>query len=388
MKLVIVSLCPTHPTNAGNRTGIINQVEALRANNIDVFFLYIYDRPLFTMKDDNRALAELSDYWGDRLIIYRVSKLRHIYQLFIQCVRHKFNHGWLKCDDLFPAGVIRCLNRNNVREKFDCCIVNYYFLSKLLVKTSIPAKAIMTHDYFAYKNMLVGKQNVGYSTTAHEEAKAMQRSKHIFVVNTEEGIYYSKLSPQSHIYNIFSHFDYHPSAIVYNKCLLFFSGSNDYNLNGLNWFLDDIFPHIIKRWKDVKLIIGGGICSKLTNMNHSNIELVGYVEDPAVFYQRGDVVINPTYQGTGLKIKTFEAISFDKVVLVHPHSISGMYDIDNIPAFSSNNPEVWVDYLEKVWENGSDIISKIKKQNEMYLNSLNEFVDSEYKRFINNIKIE
>lgn len=386
MKIVIVSQCPTHPTNAGNRTGIINQVEALKANNVDVYFLYIYDRPLLALKENEVELKALSDYWRDHLYIYRVPKFRHVIQLFIQRFRDTFNHGWLKCDDLFPPGIVRFLKKINMTEHFDGCIVNYYFLSKLLAKTSLPAKAIMTHDYFAYKTLLVGKKSVGYATTAHEEAIAVQRCQHVFAVNTEEAIYYSKLSPRSSIYNIFSHFEYKSSPIANNKNLLFFSGSNEYNINGLNWFLEEVFPFIINKWPDVKLVIGGGICSKLKGLNNSNIELTGYVDDPSEFYQKGDVVINPTYEGTGLKIKTFEAISYDKVVLAHPHSISGMFDIDSIPVFASTSPIAWVEYLQMAWEN-KDFIGELKSKNEKYLKSLNSFIDSEYKRFLNSIEL-
>lgn len=109
---------------------------------------------------------------------------------------------------------------------------------------------------------------------------------------------------------------------------------------------------------------------------------MGYIEDPADFYAKADVAINPVFQGTGLKIKTFEAISFDKVTLVHPHSMAGVFRKDDAPLFASDKPEDWVVFLKKIWGH-HDAINAIKQKDKEYLQSLNEFIVSEYDRLIN-----
>jgi hypothetical protein len=94
----------------------------------------------------------------------------------------------------------------------------------------------------------------------------------------------------------------------------------------------------------------------------------------------GDVVINPTYQGTGLKIKTFEAIAYDKVLLTHPHSMTGIYEKNNAPIFASASAEDWVSFLDTVWGNVNTIV-KIKEHNKKYLCAMNGFIAKEYQRF-------
>lgn len=76
----------------------------------------------------------------------------------------------------------------------------------------------------------------------------MQRSPNILALNTEEAIFFSKLAPLNNIYNVFGSFEYKPSEIVGNKVLLFLSGSNVYNLKGLKWFVEEIFPTIVKKY--------------------------------------------------------------------------------------------------------------------------------------------
>ena len=46
MKILIVSKCPTHPTSAGNRWGILAQTQILKDLGNEIFFLYIDERPM------------------------------------------------------------------------------------------------------------------------------------------------------------------------------------------------------------------------------------------------------------------------------------------------------------------------------------------------------
>ena len=110
--------------------------------------------------------------------------------------------------------------------------------------------------------------------------------------------------------------------------------------------------------------------------------LQGYVANPYDFYAQADVCINPCYQGTGLKIKTFEAVSYDKVTMVHPHSMNGIFDKEHAPLFASDKPEDWLRFLEKVWSEPSEI-KRIKAEDKDYLERMEAFVDKEYQRFLN-----
>ena len=168
-----------------------------------------------------------------------------------------------------------------------------------------------------------------------------------------------------------------------NHVLLFMGAGGEFNLHGIQWFLKEIFPSIIKRFPDVTFKIAGTVCKLLSDVKDSHVELVGFVEDEANFYKLGDVSVNPTYEGTGLKIKTFESIAYDKVTMVHPHSLIGIFNPDKAPIFSSLNAAEWVSYLEKVWGD-EKTIKNIKEMNCNYIEEMNAFVISEYKRFFDN----
>lgn len=387
MKILIVCKYPTHPTVEGNRKFIIEQVELFKRMGHEVHYLYVMECALFKgNNEDKDCLPQMKSYWGDKLYIYKVSKCTKLIFNLVAKYRQLFGNGYEHCDDEFPNGLVKFVNKLNERGQYDCCLVNYYTLSYLLTKIAIPLKGLVTHDYFSYKNLLLNQKKTWMGTSADQEAKGLQRSPHIFALNTEEAVFFSKMSPQSKIYNVFSFYKYHSNKVVGNRDILFLSGRNKFNVNGLNWFLSEIYPKVIAKFPNVNLKIGGGICNVIKHLqNKPNIELVGYVDNAKSFYESADVVINPTYQGTGLKIKTFEGISYDKVVIAHPHSLIGIFAPNNAPVFASKNADEWVAFLERIWQNtiGADEIAAIKKQNEQYLKSMSQFVEVEYRNFFN-----
>ena len=382
MRILIVSKCPTHKPTAGNRRIILNQVELLRQLGCEVFFLYVEELPLRSARkpDFEEDKRSTSSYWLDHFFLFKVPVIQKLWFNVLLRIRRYLCSNVEGCDDKYPPGLARYVNKLDSEYRFDACIVNYYYLSKLLTGISIPCKAVFTHDYFAYKNLVVGEDIM--HITAHSEALAMQRADCIFAVQEEERDYYRLISPNSRVYTVFSAYEYHPQPVVGNHNILFLSGDNQFNINGIRSFVNDVLPSIRKRFNDACLVVGGSICKLIGDYSgREDIKLLGYVDDPSAFYAEGDVAINPVYQGTGIKIKTFEAVSYDKVTLVHPHSSRGIYKPDNAPILICHSCEEWVSALEDIW-NGTGRIVSMKLADESYISSLNSFVESEYRRFM------
>ena len=67
MRILIISKCPTHPTNAGNRWWILSQAEMFKSLGHDVYFLHISEMPLRqNSKAYFESIEESKKYWGDR----------------------------------------------------------------------------------------------------------------------------------------------------------------------------------------------------------------------------------------------------------------------------------------------------------------------------------
>ena len=63
MRILIISKCPTHPTNAGNRWWILSQAEMFKSLGHDVYFLHISEMPL---RQNSKAYFESIDHLPDK----------------------------------------------------------------------------------------------------------------------------------------------------------------------------------------------------------------------------------------------------------------------------------------------------------------------------------
>lgn len=377
MKILIVSDITSNPVDAGNKQAIMTQVSYFKSLGHEVFYLYV-DYRAYEGVDEQIKLMQVQ--WKDHLFVYQ-TQLQRIKVKILNKIHRLFNIESYSCDEFYPWGLANYINKLYYHYHFDICIVNYYWLTRAFKKIHIPKKVLMTHDCFTYKNIKTGHDWM--STTPKEEGKAMQRADYILALQTDEATYFSYLAPNSTVLNIYNFYNYTFQPITFTKNILFLSGSNPHNIDGITWFIENIFPTIKKEFPSVKLIVGGSICKKIEHKyNEENIIYKGYVDDIAAFYSLGDVVINPTRNGTGLKIKTFEALSFGKVTLVHPHSAKGIFNKSSAPLFSSEKSEEWVGFLSKVWsQNG--FLGKIKRDDQDYIESMDNFIKSEYdKMFI------
>lgn len=74
-------------------------------------------------------------------------------------------------------------------------------------------------------------------------------------------------------------------------------------------------------------------------------------------------------------------MAYDKVTMVHPHSINGIFDKDKAPIFSSDQPSEWLAFLRKIWGDHSNI-SVIKRENHNYISRMNDFIKSQFEEFL------
>ena len=80
MRILIISKCPTHPTNAGNRWGILAQAQILQKLGNEIHFLYVQELPMrMNLMPYLKDLDETSKYWGNRFHLFTVPKITKLY---------------------------------------------------------------------------------------------------------------------------------------------------------------------------------------------------------------------------------------------------------------------------------------------------------------------
>ena len=245
-------------------------------------------------KDNTDGIIYTSKEWGQFYHQYNYSTFENIKSNLNILLGKLLNNGYRKCDDIYPSGLYRTFLKLHKIYRFEAVIVNYFYLSKILEFIPLKKKSLFTHDSFSL-NVKSSEHQAAYYLTKEEEKKALSRAPYIFAMQSQ------------------------PCANNHN--ILYLSGSSKFNKEGLDWFINDIFPSIKLKYQDAKLYIAGSICNILNEyQDNKDIELVGKIENPYQFFLKGDIAINPCQHGSGLKIKTFEAMSYDKAV---------MYNINN-----------------------------------------------------------
>ena len=372
-------MTPSHPITSGNRKWIFEQVKYLMDRRNEVFFLYVSCPVLFKTNNDLDSISQMKTFWGEHLIVYKAGIMSRMKLTFSYKFRKLFNNGYHTVDDLCPMTLPKYVRSLQQSYKFDACIVNYYWLTKVFDKLILPKKALNTHDCFSYRDINGGKY-AWMTTTPNEEAKAMQRCNYIFALQEIEAHFFKYLAPRSQVLDVYCFFKYVPSQVVDNHNILLLSSNNQYNINGLYWFTNEVFPFLIEKFPDAKLIVGGSISETAIKVQNKSIEIKGYVDNPVNFFLLGDVCINPTYEGTGLKVKTLESIAYDKVTITRKHSIEGIFKPNETPILSSDSAKDWIMYFETIW-NDVTLITNKKEENRCYIEKMNNYIDTQYDTF-------
>ena len=371
-KILIVSPVQTPPIQSGSQKCIYEYCELLKAIGMDVYFLYT--------ENTKEIDPSLKDYWKDNLYIYKRNFVLNLFKRgFIEC--RKKICGYNHIDDLYPIGLTHYVKKLQKKNNFDAIMINYAILSKLFVSKINCKKILYAHDCLSFKKERLNVKQFWIDLTPNQEAIGLRRCDIVLSIQENESIYFKYLYPKGNIVTVYSNFKINQQAITGNKNILFLSGKNKLNINGINYFIKEILPLILEKEPEAQLIIGGSICDTLPRLQNPHIKLLGRIIKEDTFYEMGDIAINPIYQGTGLKIKTFEALAYGKITVVHPHSAEGIYQPQKAPILIGHTPQEFADHIVNVL---SDIkIRKIYSDKAItYIQDMNLFIEKQYRQIL------
>ncbi|MGL4759592.1 MAG: glycosyltransferase family 4 protein [Patescibacteria group bacterium] len=96
---------------------------------------------------------------------------------------------------------------------------------------------------------------------------------------------------------------------IENTCLISTNLESDYNKESLKWFLDEVLPNINP---EIKITICGKGDFEKIKTKYPNIQFVGFLKRNELekLYQQTKMYINPTIHGSGIQVKSLEALSY------------------------------------------------------------------------------
>ncbi len=131
---------------------------------------------------------------------------------------------------------------------------------------------------------------------------------------------------------------------------LFFIGSLDWmpNLQGLDWFFENIWNTVRTRFPDMKLFIAGKkMPQHIYERKSEQVIPVGEVPDSKHFILEHGIMLVPLISGSGIRIKIVEAMALGKVIIATNIAAEGLGLTDGENILIANTPEEFVTQIEK-----------------------------------------
>lgn len=226
--------------------------------------------------------------------------------------------------------------------------VNYAFMTRFLPYLSPrPMSFVDTHDVLSDKAAKVGAFGVSDDVliSAAEEGAMLRRGSAVLAIQREEAQRLATLAPDTPILTAGVDFAAPDVGLPAEQpTILVVAHSNPLNIKGVQDFLRFAWPSIRAARPDTRFVVVGRVAESIRYPD-PQVQLVGFVEDLAVQYERARVVINPAVAGTGLKIKTVESIAYLRPIVTFP---AGMEGVDERLLNMCHVASDWYEFAEKV----------------------------------------
>ncbi|MBD5467234.1 MAG: glycosyltransferase [Lachnospiraceae bacterium] len=327
--ILIVSGINLFPTISGSKRRILNLINNFRTQGVEVSYLWV----ALGSKENIMPMKRL---FGKGLFVYNQAK-------------HKINPRILFCgylrktlkflrldkkiiikywaDDLYPAGLAEYVSALAKKIHVDAVMCEYLFYSPIFLQ--LPdhvVKIIDTHDKMADRHKLFLDPHSSlpfFYISEKEEKRALERADVIIAIQKEEEHYFRRLTnAQKRVFTIGDSIETAEPYFVKNKNISFLGSSYRMNVLACEWFIQKILPTILRLDPEIQFLIAGTVCKEIPDS--SRYKKLGVVADVEEIYQISRVIVNPTTQGTGLNIKTIEALAYAKPLVTTPKGARGI----------------------------------------------------------------
>lgn len=131
--------------------------------------------------------------------------------------------------------------------------------------------------------------------------------------------------------------------------LLFFGAMNYYpNQEGIAYFLEQIFPLILRRRPHTKLWIVGPGADHLYKHRGPNIEVTGFVDAVEPYIDQASAVVVPLRLGGGTRLKIVEAMAKGKAIVSTTVGAEGIDVVNDQSAILADDPQEFASQVERV----------------------------------------
>jgi glycosyltransferase involved in cell wall biosynthesis len=190
-------------------------------------------------------------------------------------------------------------------------------------------KLIDTHDVFYMQNDLKDQNGITsyIRFTKKQESALLNKADVLIAIQKNEAKIIENMTPGKKVICAGHYPGFDPVRLSGSKkdVLMHIGSDNQLNIHSINKFLTSTWPAIKKENSEALLHLYGAL------VNHCPDDIAGvckkgFIEDLKTAYRDATVVINPALIGTGLKIKTVEALCYGKALVTTSFGAEGLED--------------------------------------------------------------
>lgn len=294
MNILIVTPIPSHPQDQGNSARIAAIGRLLQGLGASVHLLYY---PLEGLSPSQRTA--MATEW-DALHIVPVERVN----LAPGPAGHHAIDAW------YDPRVGEAAARLHARHRYRAVLVNYVWFSAVLERFGPEVLRILdTHDVFADRDqrfVQAGLTPEWFWTRPEEERRGLARADIVLAIQEQEAALFRQLGHTD--VRVLGHLPpwrRRPPAPTADPVTIgYFASFNPVNLDSFRALLAAIRAQ--PPLPQARLLVAGTICERLGDA--APFTALGRLDHAETFYEQVDVVLNPMGWGTGLKIKSVEAI--------------------------------------------------------------------------------
>ena len=265
-------------------------------------------------------------------------------------------------DYFAPPGYVKFLGNLISQKKYDFLWINNLDYAHLAAKKFAQVPTIIDMHDITSRFRLVRKNipefeklKFDYESNFTREVKLINKFDTVIIDAQDERKILSSHLPTNKLHlvpTLIEGLSYESNIIPYKGRefkydLLFVGANNQPNKDGLNFFLNSIFPEIVRRKPDIQFVIAGKIVGEIQidPCFKENIDCLGYVPDLADIYLKSRVAICPLVTGAGTKFKLVEAMAYAMPIVATKISASALSLIDGVNAFVTDDPRVYAEQI-------------------------------------------
>lgn len=143
------------------------------------------------------------------------------------------------------------------------------------------------------------------------------------------------------------------------------------NHDGITFFLDHIFPKVLRKYPDATIkIVGKNPHRSILNRANDQITVTGFVDDTRPFVDQAAVYVVPLRMGGGTRLKILEALSMEKPIVTTSIGAEGIDVKNRKTVLIADDPDRFAEAVcelfenqilrEQLTENGSSLVNKYR----------------------------